>query len=349
MEQSEHELQESQIRRKISIPIQQRAVYIGDLIIVNGHRAARSSLMRRFQEGGYQIRATPHFLLCTRAATPSLILIHLLAPDDLSADLPHTVVQELAPFGLPHNSDELGAILTGILAGSLYPDEVRRAWNTLGANTLQRLLLFLTSGGLYPLPDYGTLTTFACLYQRVCELAVGECFLDAGCNQGFLPLLLAERLPFVKEAVGLDRNAAAFAVGRELAHTRQLAAVRFVEADLRQDLRWLGTFDTVTILHVLEHFTAAETQVVLRHLLAITRLRLLVAVPYESDPPTAAYGHQQCFSRTSLEGLGAWCLQQLRGAARLWCEDCARGGLLLVERAPDSSAREESLPAPYSD
>ena len=149
--------------------------------------------------------------------------------------------------------------MTGIIGGAHFPGDVRRAWNYFGANTLQYLLIFVSSATPPVLPDYGTLSASATLYQRVCQLCVGERFLDAGCNSGFLSLLLAEHMPFVSEAVGVDIDVNVFQVAQELAEERHLTNVRYVQGDLlADDLSTIGTFDTVTALHVLEHFTEED-------------------------------------------------------------------------------------------
>ena len=318
--------------RKVSI--QERSVHIGEFIVVNGYHANRTLLAQRFQEGGYQVQQTPHFLLFTRKPAPSTILVHWFAPEEISTNVPHYVVEELRPYGVITRSQQLGELMTGIVAGSLYPNDIRRAWNAFGANTLQRLLIFLNSATTPALPDYDTLGASARLYQRVCELCVGERFLDAACNGGFLSLLLAERMPFVTEAVGVDIDAEVFRVAQQLAEERHLSCVRYEQADLLSEtFPALGQFDTVTALHVLEHFSEQEMYRVLTNLLQVTVHRLILAVPYEQGEPTLAYGHQQLFTRPKLEAVGAWCLKQLQGAGRMFCDDFI-GGLLLIERRP---------------
>ncbi len=314
------------------VSIQERSVLVGEMIVVNGHGVNRTSLKQRFAEGGYQIHETTHFLLFRRSEVPSTILVHWFPPEEINTNITHYLVQELKPFGIITRSEHLGELLAGIVGGTQFPGDDRRAWNYFGANTLQRLLVFLSSATTPALPDYATLGASATLYQRVCELCVGERFLDAGCNSGFLSLLLAERMPFVVEAVGIDIDANAFSVARILAEERHLTNVCYAQADLlSEDFSTVGRFDTVTALHVLEHFTEAEMYRVLINLLKVTSHRLILAVPYEQNTPEVAYGHQQLFSYAKLEAVGAWCVQQLRGAGRIWCEDFI-GGLLLVER-----------------
>jgi SAM-dependent methyltransferase len=319
-----------------TIPIQERSVRVGDVIVVNGYRARRSSLTARFAEGGYQVHETQHFLLFTRAEEPKTILVHWFAPEDLHTNLSHYLAEELKPFGVIASNQVLGELMTGIVGGTLYPDEVRRAWNYFGSNTLQRLLTLVSSTMPAHLPDYGSLGASATLYQRVIELAVGERFLDAACNGGYFPLLLAERIPFVREVVGVDCDAHVFNVAQDLAEERHLTTVSYVQADLlADDFSVIGSFDTVTALHALEHFSEPEMYRVLANLLTVTVHRLIVAVPYEEGEPSAAYDHKQLFSQAKFEAVGAWCIEQLQGAARMWYEGITPpGGLLLIERHP---------------
>ncbi len=318
--------------RPKQVPIQERSVRIGDFIVVNGYHVNRALLKARFAEGGYQVHKTPHFLLFTRTEAPSIILTHWFSPEEIDTDIGHYLVQELKPFGIITRWQHLSELFTGIVGGALFPGDVRRAWNYFGANTLQRLLIFLGSTNAPSLPDYGTLSASAALYQRVCELCVGDRFLDAACNGGFLSLLLAERRPFVVEAVGVDIDKNVFTVAQELAKERHLTNVRFAQADLlAENFSDIGQFDTVTALHVLEHFSEEDMYRVLTNLLEVTSHRLILAVPYEQGEPEVAYAHLQSFSRTKLEAIGEWCIQQLQGNGRIWCEDFI-GGLLLVER-----------------
>src|SRR5437660_1392091 len=183
------------------VSIQDRSVLIDDCIIVNGYKANHTALKQRLLQSGYQVQETPHFFYCVREKAPSTILVHWFAPHDLHTNISRHLVEELKAFGCIPNNKRLGEFMTGIV-GTTFPENVRRAWNYFGANTLQRLLLFVSTAAPEILPDYGTLEASATLYQRVCELCAGERFLDAGCNGGFFALLLAERRPFVKEVLG---------------------------------------------------------------------------------------------------------------------------------------------------
>jgi len=315
------------------IPIQERSVRVGDVIVVNGYRAKRSSLTARFAEGGYQVHETRHFLLFTRTEEPKTILVHWFAPEEMTTSIPGHLAEELQPFGLVNSSQRLGEIFAGIVGGALFPGDVARAWNYFGTNTLQRLLAFVGSSTSPGVSEYGICAASAVLYQRVLELCVGERFLDAACNGGFLSLLLAERVPFACDVVGVDLDADVFRVAQDLAKEGHLSTVRYQQADLlADDFSTIGMFDTVTALHVLEHFTEAEMYRVLANLLQVTSHRLICAVPYEAEP-SQAFDHKQLFTRQKLEAVGAWCFEQMQGKARLWYEDLPRQtGLLLLER-----------------
>jgi SAM-dependent methyltransferase len=313
------------------VSIQERSVLVGEMIVVNGHGANRTLLKQRFAEGGYQVQETPHFLLFTRSEAPTTILVHVFASEELHADIKHFVTLELKPSGILNGSQRFGEVLAGIV-GSFFPTDVRRAWSYFGSNTLQRFLIYLSTVSTPPYPDYTSIGSFATQYQRVCELCAGKTFLDAGCESGFLPVLIAERLPFMERVVGIDLRPDMFEVVGALAQERHLTTVEFLQADLlSEDFAVLGRFDTVTAIGVLEHFVEAEMYRVLDNLLKVTRQRLIVIVPYEREPEFV-YGHEQTFTPEKLESVGTWCVEQLGGKGRIWLEECI-GGLLLIERS----------------
>ena len=311
------------------VPIRDRAYTMGDLIGVNGYHANRASLKLRFAEGGYVLQETPHFLLCTREAAPSNILVHWLAPSEIDADIGTLFMHELKPLGLLSDAEHFGQVF-GVVVYSLFPHDPQHALDLYAANTLRRYRSLLEeTHSASPLSE-STIHNFAAVYRRVFDLRVGERFLDAGCSFGFLPLLIAERFPFLKDVVGLDIEADSFPIVRAIAQQHQ---VRFLQADLLTDeVVALGRFETVSAIHILEHFADVEMYHVLTNLLQMTLHRLIIAVPYEPGEPEVAYGHAQLFTPNKLEAVGQWCLEQLGGQDTMAYEECA-GGLLLIERA----------------
>ena len=313
------------------VRIQDRAFTIGDLTGVNGYRANRTLLKQRFTDGGYRLQETAHFLLCTRSEAPKTILIHCFAPEEIDADIGNAFIRELKPLGLLSHPQQFGQVF-GVVVCSLFPYDAQHALSLYATNTLRRYRIMLRHMSEQCLQSDSTIHAFAAVYRRVFQLRVGERFLDAGCSFGFLPLLIAEHFPLLKAVVGIDIETQSFPIVRALAKEQQLNQVQFTQVDLlSDDLSSLGMIDTVAAVHILEHFTESDMYRVLLNLLRVTSQRLILAVPYEPDEPERAYGHEQVFSRAKLEGVGEWCVQQLRGQGRMSYEECA-GGLLLIER-----------------
>ena len=313
------------------VPVRDRAFTMGELTGINGYHANRTLLKQRFAEGGYFLQETPHFMLCTRPAAPSTILVHWFAPEEIDADIGNAFMQELKPLGLLSDPQEFGQVF-GVVVCSLFPYDVQRALRLYATNTLQRYQNLFANPTAECLQSNSTMQAFAAVYRRVFELRVEGRFLDAGCSFGFFPLLIAERFPLLTEVVGIDIETDSFPTVRTLAEEQQLKQVHFTQADLLADnFSSLGTFDTVSALHILEHFTESDMYRILLHLLQVTSRQLILAVPYEPGEPEKAYGHEQVFSRAKLERVGEWCIQQLGGRGRMSYEECA-GGLLFIER-----------------
>lgn len=318
------------------VSLQQRAIRVGDLVVVNAARADRHRLQAQFEQGGYHLHATPHFAVCIhhhQATSP--FLLHWFVPANLDVALIHLIREELASLPAFASPQQQGACLTGIV-GSIFPGQSEQDWLTYGNHTLHLLLTLLNASVTPSRAQHDALGALATLYQRVCELCVGPTILDAGCYQGWLPLVLAARLPFLERVVGVDQDAQALLAGQTLAETHGLAHTQFQQGDLRdaETILALGRFETVICLYVLEHFSEQEMKAVLRHLLQVTQKRLIVAVPSEHEHPHGAHGHLHIFSRASLEELGSWCVAHEQEKARFWCEELI-GGLLLIEKRED--------------
>ncbi|WP_069804650.1 class I SAM-dependent methyltransferase [Thermogemmatispora onikobensis] len=334
-------------RRRVPVPVRERALRVGDLIVIDGHRTRRQAVAERLQVGGYRLQHTAHFLMAERAEEPRRLLVHFFAPQELDADLGAWFLEELRPAGWLATSADLAHLFAGVI-GSCTPRDPALAWRRYGENTLWRYRHLLQSAQPQaPLPQLrpdSPVAVFSSLYRRVVALIRRErataagALLDAGCSFGFLPLLLAEASPELREIVGLDLRPDAFLVARQLAAERGWQQVRFVQADLRSadQVAALGQFDTVVALHVLEHFGPQEGEQVLSNLLAATRRLLVIAVPYE-EQPEPVYGHLRVFSPATLEELGRRCLEHWgEQGGCYWCEECA-GGLLVVERGQNGA------------
>ncbi len=309
------------------VRFQERAFPCGPFIGVNACRVNMEAFRALVTEAGYALRETPHFLLGQREGAPTLI-IHRFTPEEIDRWLGDYFLAELRPAGIITTSEDFAGIFAAVI-GSLFPRDPARGWHLFSMNALQRYHRLLAADSPPDMPDQNDV--FAPLYRRVCALITGSSLLDAGCLSGYLPLLAAERLPALTRVVGVDISAEPFAISRAIAEERGLTNVQFVQADLLSpDLYAIGHFDTVTILHVLEHFCEMDMYRVLANLLPLTTRRLIIAVPFEAGEPESIYGHLQLFTREKLESVGRWCLTCWQGGTMHY-EDCA-GGLLSIDR-----------------
>ena len=320
------EIPKANIRR---VSLQERTLPVGNVVVINGYRVNKATLRKSIEDEGHTISETPHFFVVIRSMFPSVVVIHWFAPAELDARLGDYILQELKPLGVLTDVEDFDAIF-GAVVGSLFPHETQQAWYIYTKNTFQHLQdLTYSPSSLSP---GSTLGTFATLYRRVFELQVGKSFLDAGCSSGFLPLLMAEHVPSLSTVVGIDIRPHPFGTARALAEEHNLKNVQFIQADLLDNTSCeLGSFDTITLLHVLEHFSERDMYTVLSNLLMVTGQRLIIAVPYEHGTPEMAYGHEQLFSQIKLETIGRWCIEQWDGKGTMQYEDCA-DGLLVIER-----------------
>ncbi len=284
---------------------------------------------------GWQIHETEHFLFARAPSTASILLVHRFSAQEIDNSLGEYLVQELAPYGLLPGEGAFGAAMRGVVA-SICPGDPVAAWGFFSLNTLQRLRTKLDTSSPGAAADEGDLLLpFARMYRRLLALLVGSSLLDVGCACAFWPLLVAERHPEqFKRIVGVDNRTDALALSEQLASLARIDTAEFVLADvLSAEFATLGSFDTVTAIHLLEHLSEEQLPLALTHLLQVTGHRLLIAVPYE-EQPTLAYGHAQVFTHAKLEAWGHWCIEWLDGRGKMHCEDLA-GGLLLIERTPE--------------
>ena len=318
---------DSQLKK---VSLKERAIIVGNVVGVNAHRANRALLKQRFAEGGYHIHETDHFLLFTREKAPSTIVAHWFAPQAIDANVGHYFIRELKSFGIIECSEDFGHLFAAIV-GSVHPFHIQQALRLYADNTIERYhnILEDKSKAIARQP----IDEFATIYKRVLQLLVGDTVLDAGCSFGFLPLLIAEYAPSIKQIVGVD-ILDLFEIVRAIAQERHFTHVEFKQADLlSEDFCACGQFDNVLALHVLEHFAEADMYRVLAHLLKVTTRRLVIVVPYEPGQAESAYGHEQLFTSAKLESIGQWCIDHCSDVSSMWCEDCA-GGLLIVDKHP---------------
>jgi SAM-dependent methyltransferase len=320
----------------------QQAIRVGRITAVA--HAGHGELERvtdRLSSHGYDIRRTRHFVVGRRPpASERAVVMHTLDEATIDEDVATMVAEELGPLGLLASDRDYGETLFAIVAstcptslscarcGRLHLDNPA-IWRHLCLNTLRRLRTLIGEPDLAPAAGDSHVAQFAAVYRRIVELRVGGSLLDVGSNLGLLPVLLAERDGGLA-TVGCDNRPESIACAADLAAATGVDRATFLLRDvLAPDFPEVGRFDTVTAVHVLEHFAEETLPAVLAHLLDVTARRLIVAVPYEAVVQPL-YGHLQAFTPDKLRRWGAWCVDRL-GGGRSWCEEVA-GGLLIVDR-----------------
>jgi SAM-dependent methyltransferase len=309
----------------------QEAVRVGSLIVLAQHdQKALNQQKRNFLAKGYRVSETRHFVVCQKQSSHQTVLIHTFGQGEMDADLICFIEDELHSFGIIPSAKEFGATLFAVLASTFpSPRDQRAIWQRFCLNTLEGLRDQIAHPPSMP-PQVSYIAPFATIYQRVFDLYTGQSFLDVGCSFGFLPVLMAERVPGIY-IVGCDNNPDAISLSTDLAKITGVRHVTFTLQDvLHATILDLGTFDTVAALHLLEHTPERDLPMIFMHLLRMTSKRLIIAVPYEQQA-TSAYGHEQVFTQEKLKQWGQWCVESIGGTSRYWCEDVA-GGLLVVDR-----------------
>ena len=309
----------------------QEAVRVGNLIVLAQHdQGGLNQQKRNFLAKGYRISETRHFVVCQKQSSHQTVLIHTFGQGEIDADLICFIEDELHSFSIIPSAKEFGATLFVVLASTFpSPRDQRAIWRHFCLNTLERLRDQIAYPPSMP-PQVSYIAPFATIYQRVFDLYTGQSFLDVGCSFGFLPVLMAERVPGIY-IVGCDNNPDAISLSTDLAKITGVRHVTFILQDvLHTTILDLGTFDTVAALHLLEHIPERDLPMVFIHLLRMTSKRLVIAVPYEQQA-ISAYGHEQVFTQEKLKQWGQWCVESIGGSSRYWCEDVA-GGLLVVDR-----------------
>jgi hypothetical protein len=208
------------------------------------------------------------------------------------------------------------------------------AWGIFSLNMLQRLREHIDEHTQQK--PASTIGACAAVYRRHFALKVGASLLDVGRTCAFWPALVAEREPYAQgNIVGVDNRLDAIHLSQHMAALTHHQDLTFLQIDLvsPQFVEEVGTFDTVIAIHLLEHLPEVQLALTFQHLLQVTRHRLVVAVPYESEA-TPVYVHEHVFTRETLAHWGQWCVESLDRAARFWCEDVERG-LLVIDRATD--------------
>lgn len=322
---------EQQAAKRIA-PIKE-GVRIGNLVVLaQPTRDALDHYKRQLPAKSYQISETAHFTLCQQPAINKLILMHLFKPEEANADLICFIENELSISSIIPTAREFGATLFAILA-SMHPAprNQQAIWLRFCLNSLNCLRDQVEHPAQNDPSSVSYISPFAAIYKRIFELITGQSLLDVGCSFGFLPVLMSERAPDM-QITGCDISTDAISFSTTLANATKAQNITFSQKDvLSEDFLQLGSFDTVTAIHLLEHLAEEDMPTALDHLLQVTRKRLLIAVPFEGQAQKV-YGHEQIFTPEKLQQWGKWCIEVIKEEGQYWCEELM-GGLLIVDRS----------------
>jgi SAM-dependent methyltransferase len=308
------------------------------------------NLSQQLSEHGYRVDRTVHFTVCRPPRSNAPVILHTFTGVNVDEDLSPLIAAELGPLGAITSADQFGNTLFAIVATTCPPSLLcarcgrlhlnqPAIWHHFCINSLNRFRQLIADGPSAA-PACSHIPQFAAIYQRVIECTAGRTLLDVGTNMGYLPMLVAERGACTR-VVGCDIREEAVSCATDVALSCGREDVTFTIQDVRNsDFAEMGVFDTVTAVHLLEHFTESETPAVLSNLLTVAGSRLIVAVPYE-ETLEPLYGHQQVFTTDILRRWGEWCVSRL-GHGQYRCEDVS-GGLLIVDR--DTTTVHSTRPA----
>lgn len=256
--------------------------------------------------------ATRTRTFATWTAEGRVHLVHSLPPQRIDNDLAGLIAEELFGPGWLSGSDLFERLMTGVVL-SCAPDAAS-AWEGFYRNTLDRL----AEVGTVP-AQAGSLAAYAPVYARAASLIGPGPVLELGSCFGFLSLQLARLAPVTASDVTANTVRLLARVAPRLG-----ARLDTLICDAARVPRPDSAFETVLAVHLLEHLEPEHGEAVLREMMRLAARRVVVAVPFESEP-TAAFGHVRVF-----------CLDDLRrlGRASGWDFTCSEhhGGWLVLDR-----------------
>lgn len=203
----------------------------------------------------------------------------LLLPDDISDAVVITELSALVASGAIRGQTEFESAAVALITS--VDDDESTAWHAFYANSVAELRA-------------GT-ADFSPVHRRARSLLRGESVLEIGCCFGFFALQCA--------ADGFAVTASDICTGAlELLDdaSRHLGLpVDTVPGDVRRLPFSNDHFDTVTVLHLLEHLDPADIDVAIAESLRVARKRVLIAVPYEEEA-SPHFGHLHTVSESHL-------------------------------------------------
>lgn len=268
--------------------------YEDDLLSVV-HRTRHAWPTTHRQHTG-RVTRTRHFSVLRNGSRP--LITHGFTPRELDNDLAGRLAEELFAPGWLSGAEVFERAFTGVVKSTL--DDPVQAWSTFYANTLDRIRTDSAPDEAGAGPGRSSIAEIVPVYTRAMELVPPGRVLDVGSCFGFLALLFAERDD--TSVIASDVADGTVELLRVIARQRGLSLGTLICDAARIPLPDRAV-DTVTAVHLLEHLDHEHGRAVLDEALRLARRRVVVAVPFESEP-TAAYGHVRTFREPDLAALG---------------------------------------------
>lgn len=234
-------------------------------------------------------------------------LEHTFTPETISDDTIVSALGELIGIGSLHGQSEFEAAAVGIIESS--HASPAHAWEAFYSNSLHSL-------------SDGT-AAFAPIHRQARSLVRGQRVLEVGACFGFLALQLANE---GYKVTACDITPGAVTLLANAARRRSLA-VDSVVADATELGFADDSFDTVTLIHLLEHLTEAQARTAINEALRVATRRVVIAVPYEAHP-SEHFGHVRSLTRSVLQ---SWTETAMHAGAHIF--DFHGGWLVLKPRS----------------
>lgn len=225
----------------------------------------------------------PHFQtsgrLRWRRIDGRLELRHRYSPAEISDTVVVDELTALVGLGAISGQSEFEAAAVDLITST--DADPRAAWRGFYANSVAQL-------------QSGT-ADFSPIHQRGRALLEGDSVLEVGCCFGFFALQCSME-GYAVTAVDICAGALDLL---DDAATHLRAPVKTALADVRRLPFNDNQFDTVTVLHLLEHLDSADVATAIAESCRVARRRVIIAVPYESTA-SPHFGHLETVSEADL-------------------------------------------------
>ncbi|ALG86694.1 methyltransferase type 11 [Gordonia phthalatica] len=263
-------------------------------------------IVRRFGDLELNDRANEYQLsgrLRWRRSGDTVELVHSYSPADISDSVVVSELSALVEQGVIAGRDDFEAAAVSLIT-SVGPDP-RASWRAFYANSVAEL-------------RFGSVP-FSPIHRRARSLIDGDSVLEVGCCFGFFALQCA--------GAGLRVTATDICAGALELLDDASTELRLPVATRVGDVRALpfadDSFDTVTLLHLLEHLEPCDVHTAIAESCRVARRRVVIAVPYE-EKASPHFGHLRTVCEDDLRDWAS----AVAGPSRIFAD---HGGWLVID------------------